>query len=101
MFITITVEGAKAEEIARGIAAAQAVFDRAGITPDQAAAARFNVEGWDIKGFTDPISGEDLAICGVWDEADAAALEGWGKRRKPTFANLELVDDGRATLKRP
>lgn len=65
MYITLTVEGAKPEEIARGLDAAQAVFDRAGVTPDRAAEARFNVEGWDIRGFDDDISGDELAICTV------------------------------------
>mgnify|MGYP001459875755 CR=1 FL=1 len=94
--ITLTVEGAEPEEIARGLAAAQAVFDRAGVTPDRAADARFNAEGWDIRGFDDDISGDDLAICTVWDEAEGAAIEaccaGWAKRPGPTAAYLKLVD---------
>ena len=52
MTITIRVEGAQPEEIVRGLLAAQDVFDKAGVTPDQAAMARFVVEGWDIRGFT-------------------------------------------------
>ncbi|TYR36425.1 hypothetical protein FY036_00970 [Mesorhizobium microcysteis] len=51
MTITIHIEGAKPDDIDRGLLAAQAVFDEAGITADQAATARFIVEGWDIKGF--------------------------------------------------
>ena len=51
MTITIHVAGAQPEDIVRGLLAAQAVFDRAGVTPDQAATARFVVEGWDIRGF--------------------------------------------------
>jgi hypothetical protein len=54
MTITIHVEGAKPEEIIRGLLAAQLVFDKAGITPDKAATARFVVEGWDIEGFPSP-----------------------------------------------
>ncbi|MER9757993.1 hypothetical protein NKJ46_32240 [Mesorhizobium sp. M0166] len=40
MTITIRVEGAQPEEIVRGLLAAQEVFDKAGVTPDQAATAR-------------------------------------------------------------
>lgn len=49
MTITIRVEGAQPEEVVRGLLAAQDVFDKAGVTPDQAATARFVVEGWDIR----------------------------------------------------
>jgi hypothetical protein len=41
MTITTHVAGAQPEDIVRGLFAAQAVFDRAGVTPDQAATARF------------------------------------------------------------
>lgn len=96
MQLTITVNGANPEEIARGLAAACAVFDRAGITPERAADARFAAEGSDISGFIDKISDDDLALGGVWDDADEAALraccDGWEDARKPTSANLELVD---------
>ena len=95
MYLTMTVEGATPD----GLAAARAVFKRAGVTPERAADARFAVEGWDIRGFDDDISAEDLAICSVWGEADEAALEaccaGWGERPKPTSAHLELVDTSR------
>lgn len=101
MDIRISVEGAKPQEIARGIAAAMAVFERHSITPERAADARFNVEGWDIQGFTGDISAEDLEICSVWDDADQAALKAccadWRKRRMPTSANLELVDPHRSS----
>jgi hypothetical protein len=95
MHFKISVKGAKPEEIAKGLVAAQAVFDQAGVTPYEAATARFNVEGWDVRGFKGPISDHDLQICGVWDAADQAAAkaccENWGPRRKPTSADLELV----------
>ncbi len=61
--------------LTRGLAAASAVFDRYGITPERAADARYNVEGWDISGFKGRISAEDLDLCGVWDEANEAALQ--------------------------
>lgn len=95
MTITIHVEGARPEDIVRGLLAAQDVFDRAGVTPDQAAAARFVVEGWDIRGFPDPAPEVELAICGLWDEADQAAVKaccaGWSEDKIPGSAELELV----------
>lgn len=95
MTITIRVEGAQPEEIVRGLLAAQEVFDKAGVTPDQAATARFVVEGWDIRGFTGKVPEEELAICTVWDEADRAAVlaccAGWAADKVPDSADLELV----------
>lgn len=95
MTITIHVQGAQPDEIVRGLLAAQEVFDKADVTPDQAATARFVVEGWDIKGFPEPAPEAELAICGVWDEADQAAVRacctGWSPDRIPDSASLELV----------
>ena len=95
MTITIHVEGAQPEDIVRGLLAAQEVFDKARVTPDQAATARFVVEGWDIRGFSEPTPEDELAICGVWDEADQAAVQaccaGWPADRIPNTAQLELV----------
>ncbi|TIP26223.1 MAG: hypothetical protein E5X67_21410 [Mesorhizobium sp.] len=95
MTITIHVAGAQPEDIVRGLLAAQSVFDRAGVTPDLAATARFIVEGWDIRGFPNPAPEAELAICNVWDEADQAAVEaccvGWPADRIPDTADLELV----------
>jgi hypothetical protein len=95
MTITIRVEGAQPEEIVRGLLAAQEVFDKAGVTPDHAAMARFVVEGWDIRGFTGKVPEEELAICTVWDEADQAAVQaccaGWDADKVPESADLELV----------
>lgn len=79
----------------RGLLAAQEVFDKAGVTPDQAAMARFVVEGWDIRGFTGKLPEDELAICTVWDEADQAAVQaccaGWPADKVPGSADLELV----------
>jgi hypothetical protein len=94
MTITIRVEGAQPEEIVRGMLAAQEVFDKAGVTPDQAAMARFVVEGWDIRGFTGKVPQDELAICTIWDEADQAAVQaccaGWPADKAPSSADLEL-----------
>lgn len=51
MDIRINVDGASTKEIERGLAAAWAVFNKAGISPEQAADAVFSVEGWDVKDF--------------------------------------------------
>ena len=92
--ITIRIEGASADEIQRGLVAAQAVFDRAGVTALQAAEARFAREGWDIGGFADPAPG-DLDIADLWDEADQAAVAaccaGWPAEKVPKTADLELL----------
>lgn len=92
MSITIHVEGARPEDIVCGLLAAQDVFDRAGVTPDQAATARFVVEGWDIRGFPEPAPELELGICGVWDEADHAAVKaccaGGRRTRFRTLLNL-------------
>lgn len=82
MTITIHVAGAQPEDIVRGLLAAQAVFDRAGVTPDQAATARFVVEGWDIRGFAGKVPEEELAICFLWGHVAQASfsrpLTCWG-----------------------
>ena len=97
MTITISIEGAQPEEIVRGLLAAQEVFDKAGVTPDRAATARFVVEAWDISGFAGKVPEADLAICTVWDEADQAAIKaccaGWAADKVPELADLELVQE--------
>jgi len=71
------------------------VFDKAGVTPDEAATARFVVEGWDISGFRGKVPEHELGICAVWDEADQAAVKaccvGWVVDQLPSSADLELV----------
>ena len=73
--LVVEVDGATSEEIARGHAAAQRVFDEGGITPLQAAQGWFDRDGWDDAGFHEPSpSDETLQRTKVWDEADTAAL---------------------------
>ncbi|MCA0046298.1 hypothetical protein LB577_04930 [Mesorhizobium sp. B283B1A] len=72
MELRLNIEDATPEELARGIAAAEAVFARAGITTLQGAEGLFALEGWDIKGFPEddkPTEDEDRAAA-VWLEAD-------------------------------
>ena len=51
MELRLDIEGAKPEEIARGIDAAQVVFDREGIAAEVAASGMFALQVWGIKGF--------------------------------------------------
>ncbi|MES0032509.1 hypothetical protein [Mesorhizobium sp. M0040] len=99
------VKGASGEEILRGLLAAEAVLERAGITASrQAAEGMFALEGWDISGFPDdgqPTEKEDKAAQ-IWMEAQLAALEaccaGWSAEKRPAAADLELPTDPEAQL---
>jgi hypothetical protein len=95
MAIRIRVEGATPEEIERGLAAAQAVFDKDGVTDDEAATAAYIVEGWMEYPNTERPTGRDLDIYQLWSEADCAAAKaccsGWPPDRVPSSADLELL----------
>jgi hypothetical protein len=105
MDIRINVDGATTDEIERGLAAARAVFSKAGITPEQAADARFAVEGWDIRGFPNDEHPDDdeIQFCSIWDEADQAAADAvcrdWPIARRVQSAEMEL-DDPEADARR-
>ena len=105
MDIRLNVDGASTKEIERGLAAAWAVFNKAGITPEQAADAVFSVEGWDDAGFPDDDSPSDFDFkyCNVWREADeaaaAAVCRDWPVTRRVLSADLEL-DDPEADARR-
>ena len=105
MDIRINVDGASTEEVERGLEAARAVFAKAGITPEQAADARFAVEGWDVRGFPDDAYPDDdeIQYCSVWDEADQAAADAvcrdWPVTRRVQPADMEL-DDPEADARR-
>ena len=88
--------GATDEEMARGEAAAWAVFEAAGVNPWVAAAAAFKQEGdWES------ITNEEGDLAELWREAEhvaiAACCDGW--RERPLDVNLELVRDADATPK--
>lgn len=97
MTITIHIDGARPEEIIRGLVAAQEVFDRAGVSAEDAATARFVVEGWDVRGFVGKVPEAELEIYHLWDEADDAAVKaccaGWPLERVPRSASLELISE--------
>jgi ribosomal protein L12E/L44/L45/RPP1/RPP2 len=98
--LAVNVEGATVDEIVKGIAAAQAIFAKAGTTAYGAASARLRREGYadyldeDGKISEDSMTDEEARVCMVWEEAEEAAIaaccEGWAV--KPTSAYLELVE---------
>ena len=74
--LNILASGATAELLAQARAAAQRVFDAAGITPWQAAQAAFDRDGWEIEGFPDnQPPRETFKHAEVWEEAEAAARD--------------------------
>jgi len=104
MELRLNIEGATPEELARGVAAAEGVFERAGITPLQGAEGLFALEGWDIKGFPEddkPTEDEDQAAT-IWMEADEAATTaccaGWPEDKVPRHQIMELINVPRTRL---
>lgn len=86
--LRIEIEGATDEELARGLAAAKAVFASAGVGPLACAVALFKLEGEQEQ-----LTEDDGWLADLWIEADEAAAKacckGWAS---PTnTANLELV----------
>lgn len=83
MPLRLVIENASPEEMARGIAAAEAVFKTSDVDPWDAANGMFAVEGWDIKGFPEDAepSDDEKAAAAVWTRAERAACEaccaGW------------------------
>ena len=76
MSLLIHVDGATAEEFERGIAAAQAVFDAAGVTPHDAATANFARAAWELGGFQgDGPTDAVMERAALWHEADLAATQ--------------------------
>jgi hypothetical protein len=86
--LVLDVKGATADEIERGLAAAFAVFDRAGATPIEAAVARFKRDGE-----TEELTEREAEIAGLWDIADEAAIRaccsGWPE--VPSDAQIKLA----------
>jgi hypothetical protein len=96
--LTLDVEGTSNEELMRGLRAAIALFDKAGVSAVEAAHAAFKREGWDVAGF-DPSakpSAEEMKAAALWDNAEEAAIEaccaGWPAL--PVGATLSLSARG-------
>ncbi|CDX60005.1 hypothetical protein MPL1032_30007 [Mesorhizobium plurifarium] len=92
------------EEKQRGVDAAMAVLDRAGMTAEDAASGAFAVEGWDDMGFPpdrEPSEAEYKAA-DVWYEASNAALDaccaGWPEDRRLRVQELQLLHDPESLL---
>jgi hypothetical protein len=70
--------------------ATRQVFEAAGVTPLEAAKARFKMEDQELGG--PDLTEHEASIADVWDQADAAAVgaccAGWDKI--PATANLEI-----------
>ncbi|RUT98892.1 hypothetical protein [Mesorhizobium sp. M7A.T.Ca.TU.009.02.1.1] len=107
MDLLLTVPGASPEEIARGIAAANEVLDRAGISALEAADGMFAIEGWDDASFADESlpTGEENEAASAWIEASRAALDAccadWPAEKRPVAADLQLVDSATQLADRP
>lgn len=94
MTIILHVEGATPEALARGVAAAQAVFQAAKVTPWEAAQGVHARERWDISSVDDAFvaSDEELAAATAWDDAEEAALKVCCDGRAiPPGAHLEVT----------
>lgn len=99
--VAISVPNATPEELTRGLAAALAVFGKAGITPWKAAAGIRQLEAWDASGLIEELepSDEDCWVASVWDRAEEAACDAvcmnWDARRhRPVSARMELSGCG-------
>lgn len=81
MKLTIIIDGATDEELARGHAAAMAVFAAAGVTPLEAATACFKQE--DESDDPPPLTAPECDAAEAWRSAAYAAAEaacdGWSK----------------------
>jgi hypothetical protein len=84
--LSLTIPGASEDEIARGLAAAQAVFDDAGAIPSEAAAAIFKRDG-EIEDLSER---EDWLV-DVWCDAERAAFFTATGKELPTEGCLELL----------
>lgn len=96
MPLRLVIDGASWEELTRGVAAAEAVFERSGISIKDAMNGMFAVELWDMDGF--PKDGEPTdqqrAAADVWFAAERAACEaccaGWPEDKVVTRRALGI-----------
>lgn len=103
--VTITIPRATPAEIQRGVQAAMAEFEKAGIQPLTAAIGLSKREAWDMSDCNEEfdISEGELAAAEVWILADRAARDAacstWEPNRaKPSRADLSLVTDPETQL---
>jgi hypothetical protein len=90
--LLIHIAGASPVEIERGVKAAQAAFDRAGVAPLDALIVRCKKD----RGY-ERLTAAERKIDSVFDEADRQALlaccKGWGNNRTPQRSGLEILWD--------
>ncbi|CAN7262657.1 hypothetical protein LJR084_001241 [Variovorax sp. LjRoot84] len=85
MTMILKVPGASPEELARGLAAAQAVLDAAGVTDVEAVRAFLELDFWDISSSKEfrKLTPKEIASATALGDARAAALRaccaGWPK----------------------
>jgi len=100
--IKLSVPTATRDEMKRGLAAAMAVFKKAGVHPETAAAGVFELEGFDIRGFKGKLPPGAWDAAFVWFEAEQAASDAatanWTKDRLPPQIHLEVLFDPEAQL---
>lgn len=84
MTMVLRVVGATPAEVAKGLRAAQAVLDQAGVTDMQGAQAQFDLEGWDVAYDMDKkrrpsadVFEAAAALDRARDAAIAACCAGW------------------------
>lgn len=101
--IVLRIDGTTSQDRMRGMAAAEAAFAAAGITPHEAATAHFAREGWDVGGFQDDErpSDDEMRMARVWDEAETAAFEACCGSDVPSGACMKLVDQLREATTPP
>lgn len=96
--LLLDIAGAAPDEIQRGLMAARAVFDKAGISPregDEARAALWE-RGSRLRSRRE--AAETSARYAVWARAERAAIDaccaGWQPERRPTTIVMDLVGIG-------
>ncbi len=96
MTMVLKGAGATPDEIAKGLRAAQAVLDAAGVTAEQGARAQFALEGWGIvHGLKDNVTPSDAifdaaaALDQAREAAIAASCEGWAEQ--PAEWSLDVL----------
>jgi hypothetical protein len=99
--LKLSVPTATPKEVERGLQAALAMFERAGINPNDAASGHFEREGWDARDFQGRIAASDLTSAQVWDAAEEAARNAacadWPAHRIKEV-HLQIVTDPEAQL---
>lgn len=99
--LKLSVPTATPKEVERGLQAALAIFERAGIDPHDAASGHFERESWDAGGFQGRIADSDLISAQVWDAAEEAARNAacadWPADRIKEVG-LQIVTDPEAQL---